>query len=68
MGFEKIVLEKVAEIVKRDNAAGFFYGTLSVICTAAEANRIAKKLSDDLGTKIQISQDGSCGYLFDFVA
>jgi hypothetical protein len=68
MGFEKIVLEKVAEIVKRDNAAEFFCGTLSVICTSAEANKIAKKISNDLGTKIQISPDGSYGYLFDFVA
>jgi hypothetical protein len=68
MGFEKVVLEKVEKIVKRDDAAGFFCGTLSVICTAAEANRIARKLSKDLDTKIQISPDGSYGYLFDFVA
>jgi hypothetical protein len=68
MGFETVVLDKVAKIVKSDNLAGFFCGTLSVVCTAAEANRIAKKLSKDLDTKIQISQDGSYGYLFDFVA
>jgi hypothetical protein len=68
MGFEANVLDKVAKIVKADNLAGFYCGTLSVICTAAEANRIAKNLSDDLGTKIQISPDGSYGYLFDFVA
>ena len=68
MGFETVVLDKVAKIVKSDNLASFFCGTLSVVCTAAEANRIAKKLSKDLGTKIQISQDGSYGYLFDFVA
>ena len=68
MGFEKVVLDKVVEVVKDDNLASFFCGTLSVVCTAAEANRIAKKLSKDLGTKIQISRDGSYGYLFDFVA
>ena len=68
MGFETVVLDKVAKIVKSDNLASFFCGTLSVVCTAAEANRIAKKLSKDLGTKIQISRDGSYGYLFDFVA
>lgn len=68
MGFETVVLDKVAKIVKNDNLASFFCGTLSVICTAAEANRIAKTLSKDLDTKIQISPDGSYGYLFDFVA
>jgi hypothetical protein len=68
MGFEKVVLDKVAKIVKSDNLAGFYCGTLSVVCTAAEANRIAKKLSKELDTKIQISPDGSYGYLFDFVA
>jgi hypothetical protein len=68
MGFETVVLDKVAKIVKGDNLASFFCGTLSVVCTAAEANRIAKKLSKELDTKIQISPDGSYGYLFDFVA
>ncbi len=68
MGFETVVLDKVAKIVKSDNLASFFCGTLSVVCTAAEANRIAKKLTKELNTKIQISPDGSYGYLFDFVA
>ena len=68
MGFEAVVLDKVAKIVKSGNLASFFCGTLSVVCTAAEANRIAKKLSKDLDIKIQISPDGSYGYLFDFVA
>jgi|LakMenE01Jun11ns_1017448.scaffolds.fasta_scaffold8178190_1 hypothetical protein len=68
MGFETVVLDKVATVLKSDNLAGFYCGTLSVVCTAAEANRIAKKLSKELDTKIQISPDGSYGYLFDFVA
>ena len=68
MGFETVVLDKVAKIVKADNLAEFYCGTLSVVCTAAEANRIAKKLSKELDTKIQINPDGSYGYLFDFVA
>ena len=68
MGFETVVLDKVAKIVKSDNLAGFFCGTISVVCTAAEANRIAIKLSNDVDTNIQISQVGSFGYLFDFVA
>jgi hypothetical protein len=68
MGFETVVLDKVATIVKSDNLASFFCGTLCVVCTAAEANRIVKKLTKELNTKIQISPDGSYGYLFDFVA
>ena len=67
MGFEKIVLEKVAEIVKRDNAAEFFCGSLSVICNEAEARKIYHRLTKDQ-YKIQVSPDGSYGYLFDFVA
>ena len=68
MGFEKVVLEKVKKVLKRDKAAGFFCGTLSVICDEAEARKIAQKLSKDLMTKIEVSLDGSYGYLFDFVA
>jgi hypothetical protein len=68
MAFEKIVLDKVAKIVKRDNAAGFFYGTLSVICNEADAKKILRKLNKDYDNKVQMSADGSYGYLFDFVA
>ena len=68
MAFEKVVLDKVAKIVKQDNLAEFFCGTLSVICTESEAKKIAKKLTKDLKTKVQVSRDGSYGYLFDFVA
>ena len=68
MGFEKQVLDVVAKVVENDRMASFFCGTLSVVCTAAEANRIAQKLTKELNTRIQISEDGSYGYLFDFVA
>ena len=68
MGFETVVLNKVSEVVKNDRMAEFFCGTLSVVCTAAEANRIARKLTKELNIGIQISPDGSYGYLFDFVA
>ena len=68
MGFETVVLDKVAEVVKNDRMAEFFCGTLSVVCTAAEANRIARKLTKELDTRVEISADGSYGYLFDFVA
>jgi hypothetical protein len=67
MGFEKVILEKVEKIVKRDNAAGFFCGSLSVICDEAEARKIYHKLTNDR-YKVQVSPDGSYGYIFDFVA
>lgn len=68
MGFEKTVLKKVAKIVKSDDAATFFCGTLSVICDKAEAKKILRTLNEDYSNKVRMSVDGSYGYLFDFVA
>ena len=69
MGFETVVLDKVAKIVKSDNCAEFFCGSLSVICDEATARRVFHKLSKDYGVgKVQIHKDGSYGYIFDFVA
>jgi hypothetical protein len=68
MGFETVVLEKVAKIVKRDNAAGFFCGSLSVICNQSDARKILRKLNRDYDNKVEMSPDGSYGYIFDFVA
>ena len=69
MGFEKIVLDKVEKILKTDNLACFVYGSLSVACTEKEARTIFHKLSKDYGVgKVQISRDGSYGYIFDFFA
>jgi hypothetical protein len=68
MGFETVVLEKVAKIVKADNLACFFCGSLSVCCSEAEGRKILAKLNKDYNNKVQMSKDGSYGYLFDFVA
>lgn len=69
MGFETVVLDKVAKILKSDDLACFFCGSLSVVCTEAEARKIYHKLSKDYGLgRVQISKDGSYGYVFDFVA
>jgi hypothetical protein len=69
MGFETVVLDKVNAVLKSDNQASFFCGTLSVICNETEARKIFHKLSKDHGLgKVQISKDGSYGYNFDFVA
>jgi hypothetical protein len=69
MGFEAVVLDKVAKVLKQDNAASFFCGSLSVVCTESEARKVFHRLSKDYGVgKVQISPDGSYGYIFDFVA
>ena len=68
MSFETVVLNKVAKIVKSDNAAEFFCGSLSVICNKADAIKILRELNKDYKNKVQMSSDGSYGYLFDFVA
>lgn len=69
MGFETVVLDKVAKVLKSDNAASFFCGSLSLICTEAQARKVFHKLSKDYGVgKVQISRDGSYGYIIDFVA
>jgi hypothetical protein len=68
MGFETVVLDKVAKIVKRDNAAEFFCGSLSVICDQSDARKILRKLNKDYNNKVEMSPDGSYGYIFDFVA
>ncbi len=68
MGFETVVLNKVEQILKNDNAASFFCGTLSVICSEAEAKKVLARLNKDYSNKVQMSRDGSYGYLFDFIA
>jgi hypothetical protein len=68
MGFEKVVLDKVATVLEQDNAASFFCGSLSVICNEREANKILVTLKRDYDNKVQMSKDGSYGYIFDFVA
>ena len=47
MGFEKVILDKVAKVLKDEHAASFFCGSLSVICTEAEARKIYHQLTKD---------------------
>jgi len=68
MGFEAVVLDKVAKVLKSQDQASFFCGSLSVICDEAEARKIYHTLAKDYKNKVQISKDGSYGYIFDFVA
>jgi hypothetical protein len=68
MGFETVVLDKVAQVLKSDNRASFFCGSLSVICDQSDAKKILRKLNKDYDNKVEMSPDGSYGYIFDFVA
>lgn len=40
MGFEKVVLDKVEDVLGTDNLAYFAYGTLAVECSAKERLRL----------------------------
>jgi hypothetical protein len=68
MAFEKAVLEKVATVLESSNRASFFCGSLCVICNIAEAKKVLRKLNQDYNNKVQMSRDGSYGYIFDFIA
>ena len=68
MGFETVVLDKVAKVLKQDNAAEFFCGSLCVICNEADAKKVLRQLRKDYDNKVEMSEDGSYGYIFDFVA
>jgi hypothetical protein len=68
MGFEKVVLDKVAKVLKDEHAASFFCGSLSVICNEREAHKVLTILNRDFDNKVEMSPDGSYGYIFDFVA
>jgi len=75
MAFEKIVLDKVAKVLKDDNRALFICGTLFVECSEVEARKVFHKLSKDYGLgKIQVNGPISNGadvmteFCYDFVA
>ena len=68
MSFEKEVLAKVATVLKDEDSASFFCGSLSVICDENQARKIFHKLAKDYKNKVQVSKDGSYGYIYDFIA
>jgi hypothetical protein len=69
MGFETVVLTKVADVLGTDNAAQFMYGSLFVECSEDEARKVFHRLSKDYGLgKVKISKsERSPEYAFDFV-
>lgn len=68
MAFEKIVLDTVAKVLKRDRSASFTCGCLFVDCDEAESKRVLRRLTRDFGAgKIQINGPIQGEYAYDFV-
>ena len=67
MGFEKIVLDKVAKVLKQDRQAYFVNGTLFVLASEPEARQVFSKLFRDYYGKVEVSLVGH-EYAMDFVA
>lgn len=68
MGFEKVVLDKVAKVLQKDNAAGFTCGTLFVACDETDARRVFHRLSRDFGVgKVQVHGPIQGEFAYDFV-
>jgi hypothetical protein len=65
MGFEKVVLDRVANVLGNDGKADFAYGTLFVDCTAQEAAKIETALNQI--SHVIVSKTPA-EYVFDFVA
>lgn len=65
MGFETVVLDRVANLLGSDNKAEFTCGTLFVDCTAEEAAKIETSLNKI--TKVIVSKTPA-EFAFDFVA
>lgn len=67
MGFEKVVLERVANVLGEANKAEFAFGTLFVDCTAAQAAKIETALNALNQGGIIVSKTPA-EFAFDFVA
>lgn len=67
MAFEKVVLDKVAKVLKQERQAYFAYGTLFVQAEEKEARRVFSMLCREYDFKVQPSKVGD-EFAYDFVA
>ena len=67
MAFEKIILDKVAKVLKQDRMAYFRNGTLFVVASEPDARKVFSKLFRDYNGKVEVSLVGY-EYAYDFVA
>jgi len=65
MGFEKIVLDKVAKVLKQERQAYFVNGTLFVLASESDARQVFSKLFKDYNGKVEVSLVGH-EYAFDW--
>ena len=68
MGFEKVVLDQVAKVIKEERKASFFNGTLFVECEEQKARSVFHMLSKNYGFgKVHIAGPVHGEYAYDFV-
>ena len=68
MGFEKVVLNVVSEVLQKDDTASFTCGTLFVACDEGDARSVFHRLSRDFGLgKVQIYGPIQGEFAYDFV-
>ena len=67
MAFEKIVLDKVATVLKDDRQAYFANGTLFVIAPESDARRVFSMLCKEYDFKVGVSKVGD-EFAYDFMA
>jgi hypothetical protein len=68
MGFEKIVLDKVARVIKQDRQAYFKNGTLFVCAAEPDARRVFSMLYKDYNGRVTVSWVAAAEFAYDFTA
>jgi len=67
MSFEKVVLDKVAKVLKQERQAYFAYGTLFVQAPERDARRVFSMLCKEYDFKVSPSKVGD-EFAYDFIA
>lgn len=68
MGFEKIVLDKVAKVLGQERQAYFKNGTLFVCAAEPDARRVFSVLFKDYNQRVRPSRVGDDEFVYDFTA
>ena len=68
MGFEKIVLDKVAKVLEQDRQAYFVNGTLFVVASEPDARRVFSMLYKDYNGRVTVSWVAEAEFSYDFTA
>jgi len=68
MAFEKIVLDKVAQVLGQQRQAYFVNGTLFVCAAEPSARRVFSMLYKDYNKRVQVSVAMHGEYAYDFTA